>query len=90
MGPLERPTAQKNKSQVRRSGMKTSPAVSQTGTRVVGQIYLGQHLPSEVGRELKGGPIGNDVPPRLQAKVKLLGLGWLCECACFRGQPMSE
>lgn len=78
--PFERPTAQKTKSQVRRGRMKTSPAVSQTGTSAVGQIYHREQLPFKVGCGLKGGPIGNDVPPWLQAKVKLLGLGWLCQC----------
>lgn len=78
--PFERPTAQKTKSQVRCGGMKTSPAVSQTGTSAVGQIYHREQLPSKVGCGLKGGPIGNYVPPWLQAKVKLLGLGWLCQC----------
>lgn len=67
--------------------MKTPLAVSQTGTSAVGQIYHGQHLPSEVGRGLKGGLIGNYVPPRLQAKVKLLGLGWLCDFVCSMDGP---
>lgn len=59
--------------------------------RVLLARYHGQHRPSEVGRRLKGGPIGNYVPPRLQAKVKPLGLVRPCVCVCaLCEQPMSE